>query len=101
MAAAADLDSSRTQELATTLGKAETQIAGMFTGEAGDAGLTLPGTKISDVSTTAIAKVAKAAQTLIADYDALSEATSTAVREFQNKDTENAGDIAAAQGALA
>ncbi|MGV9823557.1 hypothetical protein [Nocardia xishanensis] len=85
----------------TTLGKVETQIAGVFTGATGNAGPTLPGTNIPDVSTTATAKVAKAAQTLIADYDALSKATSTAVTEFQDKDTQNAGDITAAQGAVA
>jgi len=96
-----DLDPTRTQELATTLGKVEAEMTDVFTGETGEAAVTLPGTKVPDVSTAAIGKVIKAAKTLIADYDALSKATSAAVAEFQNTDTQNAGDIAAQQAALA
>lgn len=96
-----DLDPTRTQELATTLGKAQPELATVFTGDSGDAGVTLPGTKVPDAATTAIGKVAKAAQALVAEYEALSKATSTAVTEFQSKDTQNAGDLGAAQAALA
>ncbi|MFD4438828.1 hypothetical protein ACFWPK_03510 [Nocardia sp. NPDC058519] len=96
-----DLDPTRTQELATTLGKAESEMTTVFTGETGDAGVTLDGTKVPDAATAAIMKVSKAARTLIADYDALSKATSIAVTEFQAKDTQNAGVIAAQQAALA
>ncbi|MGW6621317.1 hypothetical protein ACWF99_08795 [Nocardia sp. NPDC055002] len=96
-----DLDPTRTQELATTLGKAESEMVGVFTGETGDSAVMLPGTKVPDVSTAAIAKVAEAAKTLISEYDALSKATSTAVSEFQSKDTQNAGYIGAQQAALA
>ncbi|MFF2082619.1 hypothetical protein ACFVVM_02540 [Nocardia sp. NPDC058176] len=97
-----DLDPTRAQELSTTLGKAETEIAAaVFAGETGEVELTLPGTTIPDVSLAAIGKVVTAAKTLIADYDALSTATSTAVTEFQNRDTQNASDITAARSALA
>ncbi|MFE1592272.1 hypothetical protein [Nocardia sp. NPDC058705] len=73
----------------------------VFAGETGDSVLTLPGTKVPDVSTAAIAKVANAAKTLITEYVALSKATSTAVTEFQSADAQNAGDIGAQQAALA
>ncbi|MFE3543420.1 hypothetical protein ACFXK0_10630 [Nocardia sp. NPDC059177] len=63
--------------------------------------MTLDGTKVPDAATSAIAKVAKAAQTLVADYRALSAATSTAVTEFQNRDRQNAGDLTDTQAALA
>ncbi|MFD4355647.1 hypothetical protein ACFWPX_24050 [Nocardia sp. NPDC058518] len=96
-----DLDPTRTQELATTLGRAEAEMTGVFTGETGEAVVTLPGTKVPDVATAAIGKVIKAAKTVIADYDALSTTTSTVVTEFQSTDMQNAGDLAAQQAALA
>lgn len=96
-----DLDPTRTQELATTLGKAESEMAAVFGADTGSASVTLDGTKVPDAVTAAIAKVAKASKTLVTDYEALSKATSTAVTEFQAKDTQNAGALDTQQAALA
>ncbi|MCA2210558.1 MULTISPECIES: hypothetical protein [Nocardia] len=95
-----DLDPVRTRELATTLAKAESEVTAVFAGETENTALTFPGTKIPDAATTALGKIAQAAQSLVIEYAALSTATSKAVTEFQSKDTQNAGNIAAAQSAL-
>ncbi|MCA2209353.1 hypothetical protein [Nocardia rosealba] len=95
------LDTGRAKELATTLGNAESDMATVFEGETGDAGVTLPGTNIPNVATTALTKVSKASRTLISEYEALSTGTSTSVIEFENQDTTTASGIAANQGALA